>query len=125
MDAPDPLATLYRDFLALHDRIFGHGTEAPAAIVNLRSVHRAGGADRLNEGVHRPSGGEPRKPSRPIRIAGASQPVNAAIYDRAAMPVGMCFAGPAIVEQADTTTLVEPSWNCRVLDDGTLLLERS
>ena len=40
VDAPDPLATLYRDFLAMHDRIYGHATEQQAAIVNLRSVHR-------------------------------------------------------------------------------------
>ena len=123
--SPDPLAALYRDFLALHDRIYGHSTEAPAAIVNLRSVHRAGGADRLDEGDYRPRDGDARKPSRDIRVAGVAGPVSAAIYDRTAMAAGMRFAGPAIVEQADTTTLVEPGWRGSVLDDGTLLLERS
>lgn len=124
VEAPDPLATLYRDFLALHDRIYGHSTEAPAAIVNLRSVHRAGGADRLEEGAFCPRAGDPRKPSREIRIAGAAGPVSAGIYDRAMMPAAMSIAGPAIVEQDDTTTLLEPGWSGRVLDDGTLLLER-
>ncbi len=121
--AADPLAALYRDFLALHDRIYGHSTDAPAAIVNLRTVHRAGGADRLDEGVYQARTGSAQKPSRAIRIAGAVGPVTAAIYDRAAMPVGMAFIGPAIVEQDDTTTLVEPGWNGTVLRDGTLLLE--
>ncbi len=121
--ATDPLAALYRDFLALHDRIYGHCTEAPAAIVNLRSVHRAGGADRLEEGVYQACADSAQKPSRAIRIAGAAGPVTATIYNRAAMPVGMAFTGPAIVEQDDTTTLVEPGWNGTVLQDGTLLLE--
>lgn len=125
VEAPDPIAMLYRDFLASHDRIYGHSTQAPAAIVNLRSVHRAGGADRLNEGAYRPSGCNPCKPSRAIWLAGAPGPEIVAIYDRAAMPVGLTIAGPAIVEQVDTTTLVEPGWKCHVLDDGTLLLERS
>lgn len=121
--APDPLAALYRDFLALHDRIYGHSTEAPAAIVNLRSVHRAGGAHQLDEVVYRPRRGNPAKPSRAIRIAGAAGPVTAAVYDRAAMPIGMSVAGPAIIEQDDTTTVVEPGWSGTVLEGGTLLLE--
>ena len=59
-----------------------------------------------------------------IRVAGARAPVQAAIYHRAAMPAGLTFAGPAIVEQDDTTTLVEPGWRGTVLDNGNLLLTR-
>ena len=66
----------------------------------------------------------PRKPPRPIRVAGARTPVQAAIYQRAAMPIGLTFAGPAIVEQDDTTALVEPGWRGAVLDNGNLLLTR-
>jgi N-methylhydantoinase A len=40
------------------------------------------------------------------------------------MPAGLAFAGPAIVEQDDTTTLVEPGWRGAVLDNGNLLLTR-
>ncbi len=123
--AADPLGMLYRDFLALHDRIYGHSTKAPAAIVNLRSVHRAGGADRLDDDAYRPRPGDPRKPPRAIRVTSQPAPVNAAILDRAAMPVGMQVAGPAIIEQDDTTTLLEPGWRGTVLQNGTLLLERS
>jgi N-methylhydantoinase A len=122
--APDPLGKLYRDFLALHDRIYGHATEQPAAIVNLRSVHRAGGSDHLDEGAYHPMDGDPRKQPRTIRVAGTRASVQAAIYHRAAMPAGLGFAGPAIVEQDDTTTLVEPGWRGTVLDNGNLLLTR-
>jgi N-methylhydantoinase A len=124
LDAADPLGTLYRDFLALHDRIYGHATQQQAAIVNLRSVHRAGGSDHLDEAEYHPSGADPRKPSRSIRVAGNRAPVPAAIYLREAMPPGMNFSGPAIVEQADTTTLVEPGWQGIVLENGNLLLTR-
>jgi len=34
----------------------------------------------------------------------------------------MTFEGPVIVEQIDTTTLIQTGWRCRVLADGTLLL---
>ena len=124
VDAPDAVGALYRDFLALHDRIYGHATEQPAAIVNLRSVHRAGGSDHLDEGVYRPRAANAQKPPRAIRVAGARAPVQAAIHHRAAMAAGLTFAGPAIVEQDDTTTLVEPGWHGTVLDNGNLLLTR-
>jgi N-methylhydantoinase A len=108
----------------LHDRIYGHATEQPAAIVNLRSVHRAGGADQLDEGDYGPLDADPRRPPRAIRVAGERAPVQSAIYHRAAMPAGLTFAGPAIVEQDDTTTLVEPGWRGTVLENGNLLLTR-
>ncbi|HET7882873.1 MAG TPA: hydantoinase/oxoprolinase family protein [Acetobacteraceae bacterium] len=122
--AAEPLERLYREFLRLHDRIYGHATEQPAAIVNLRSVHRAGGSDRLDEGEWQPLDADPRKPSRAIRVADAREKVQAAIYHRAAMRAGMAFAGPAIVEQDDTTTLIEPGWAGTVLDNGNLRLTR-
>jgi N-methylhydantoinase A len=122
--APDALDKLYRDFLMLHDRIYGHATEQPAAIVNLRTVHRAGGSDHLDEGAYQPVDAGLHKPPRSIRVAGSRPPVQAAIYHRAAMPAGFTIKGPAIVEQDDTTTLVEPGWHGTVLDNGNLLLVR-
>jgi N-methylhydantoinase A len=35
----------------------------------------------------------------------------------------MVLRGPAIVEQADTTTLLEPGWRGTVAADGSLLLQ--
>jgi N-methylhydantoinase A/oxoprolinase/acetone carboxylase beta subunit len=122
--APDALHKLYRDFLLLHDRIYGHATEQPAAIVNLRTVHRAGGSEHLDEGIYHPVRTSPEKPSRAIRVAGADSSLLAAIYHRSAMPVGLTLSGPAIVEQDDTTTLVEPGWRGTVLHNGNLLLTR-
>jgi N-methylhydantoinase A len=36
----------------------------------------------------------------------------------------MRFEGPAIVEQADTTTVVEPGWQAEIDASGTLILTR-
>lgn len=122
LDVPDPIAALYRAFLALHERIYGHATESPAAIVNLRAVHRAGGG-AAHETEYVPAEGNPRKGHRDIRVPGASVAVRAEILSREHMPSGMTFAGPAIIEQADTTTLVEPGWTGTVLSNGTLSLK--
>jgi N-methylhydantoinase A len=77
------------------------------------------------DGAYMPASGEPLKGFRRVRVAGATAAVQAAIYHRAAMPVGLIISGPAIVEQDDSTTLVEPGWSGRVLPDGTLLLTAS
>lgn len=48
-----------------------------------------------------------------------------AIYDRLALPVGTCIQGPAILEQPDTTVLIEPHLQGRVDDFGNTIIERS
>jgi N-methylhydantoinase A len=122
LDAPDPMARLYDDFLENHDRVYGHATRVPARIVNLRSMHQAGGLDRIDGGAFAPSAGKPLKGKRKVLTAGASGFADAAIYERTAMPAGFAFEGPAIVEQTDTTTLVEPGWRGTVDDAGNLIL---
>ena len=49
-------------------------------------------------------------------------PYDAAVYDRALLVPGNEIAGPAIVEQVDTTVLIETGWHGTVAPDGTLLL---
>ncbi|MBD0324750.1 MAG: hypothetical protein ICV72_15405 [Aldersonia sp.] len=45
------------------------------------------------------------------------------IYERERLRPGTRFTGPAIVEQADTTTVIEPDMHARVDDYGNLLVE--
>ena len=119
-DATDPLAALYREFLAAHDRVYGYSNEAPARIVNLRTVHRSPVARPPADIAFRPTDGPTRKGDR--RILTDDGPVTAAVYDRAALSAGTEIDGPAIVEQVDTTTLIEAGWHGTVAPNGTLLL---
>jgi N-methylhydantoinase A len=47
----------------------------------------------------------------------------AAVYDRLALPVGADIAGPAVLEQPDTTILIEPGQHGLVDRFGNLLIE--
>jgi N-methylhydantoinase A len=51
--------------------------------------------------------------------------VRTPVYRRTALPIGATFAGPAIVEQMDATTVVPPAWTVRVDARANLLLERA
>ncbi|HLI10357.1 MAG TPA: hydantoinase/oxoprolinase family protein [Alphaproteobacteria bacterium] len=122
--APDPLAALYGDFLAAHDRVYGHSTESPARIVNLRTIHRSSVGQPQAIGALRPNPGEARKGRRDILTAESGRFIAADIFDRAALPIGAGIPGPAVVEQADTTTLIEPGWRGTVAEDGSLVITR-
>jgi N-methylhydantoinase A/oxoprolinase/acetone carboxylase beta subunit len=113
--------TIYRAFLAAHDRVYGHSTEVPAKIVNLRTVHRSRAGGAAIGTVHAGRAGRPT--SRHITIRGGA--VTAAIWQREAITPTTTIPGPAIIEQNDTTTLVEPGWTARLTTSGTLLLERT
>jgi N-methylhydantoinase A/oxoprolinase/acetone carboxylase beta subunit len=119
-DAADALARAYRDFEAGHERINGHATGAPAKIVNLRAVHRAALTDPFVAPT--PAPGPSLKGSRPVRFGAAA--VTAAIHDRARIAPGDVLHGPAVVEQADSTTLIPPGWRARALAHGALILTR-
>jgi N-methylhydantoinase A/oxoprolinase/acetone carboxylase beta subunit len=118
---PEPLAALYRDFLAAHDRVYGHATETPARIVNLRAVHRVTLAPPALVAPATSSVRPPRR--RQVLIDAALGFETAAIVDRASLVPGAEIAGPAIVEQPDTTTLIPTGWRCRAASAGNLLLE--
>ena len=47
------------------------------------------------------------------------------VYDRSALQTGNEMSGPAIIQQYDATTVVEPGWSGRVDQWGTLRLERT
>lgn len=47
------------------------------------------------------------------------------VYDRSALQAGNEMSGPAIIQQYDATTVVEPGWIGRVDQWGTLRLERT
>ena len=51
--------------------------------------------------------------------------VEAAIYDRLSLPVGTAIPGPAVLEQPDTTILIEPGLIGKVDAYGNLILARA
>ena len=116
----EALQRLERDFRAAHDRVYGHAADAPARFVNLRSVHRAELPPVAASGTG--PAGVGYKGTRRILVPDRTEPVLAAIHDRAGLEPGQRIEGPAIIEQADTTTLVEPGWQAMVHASGSLIL---
>lgn len=124
-DAADPFGALTAAFYAAHERTYGYAPQAPIRLVNLRTVHTAVGLEKLQEDDWFPAAREALIRRARILLPEQQAPVEAAVYDRAALKVGDPFDGPAIVEQNDTTTLVTPGWRGRADTHGNLVLERT
>ena len=120
--AADTVATLKQKFYAAHDRVYGHSVEGAVQFVNLRAVHQSRAAQEPLAEPHRVAEGPARKSTRRILTELSGGFVDADVYDRERLAPGTVFDGPAIVEQADTTTVVEPGWRAGVDAHGSLVL---
>jgi N-methylhydantoinase A len=47
------------------------------------------------------------------------------VYERSRLPAKVELAGPAVIEQPDATTVLEPGMHCRMDAAGNLVLERA
>ena len=126
--ADDALERLYADFLTAHERVHGHAVEAPARFVNIRAVHRqrmpdpAGAAPGTAGAADRNPGGTDSDGRRMVRFPDEPAPIETRIVARESLAAGDRLAGPAIVEQDDTTTLVPPGWTAWTGDGGIMTL---
>jgi N-methylhydantoinase A len=119
------LERLTHEFYETHDRIYGHSTRGPIKLVNLRAVHQAKADGGVSGFRYVPAGGSAVKGGRRILTSDSGGFVEACVYERTRLRPGMRLHGPAIVEQADTTTLIEPGWHAEVDASGSLILTRT
>lgn len=115
----DAFDTAYR---ATYGRLLKNGTRR---VMNLRSAI-TGRRPRFDLRALAPKGGsvaEAKKGTRPVYFGGNWH--DTTIYDRLALPVGAIIPGPAILEQPDTTVLIEPGLAGRVDDHGNTIIERT
>lgn len=104
-----------------HEALFGYRMiEKPAELIRMNVTCVGSLGD-----VHLP----------PVRIDGAVEPtgsrdvhfeghgfVACSVYDRATLPAGASIAGPAIIEELSSTTVVLPECHVEVLERGTLAI---
>ncbi|MCC6532703.1 MAG: hydantoinase/oxoprolinase family protein [Burkholderiales bacterium] len=111
-----------RDFYALHDRIYGHSTPGRVQFVNLRAVHQAA-ARELPAGFEAAAGqGAASKGVRAILTEATGGFVAARIHEREHLQPGSAIEGPAVIEQMDTTTVVDPGWRAQVHASGHIVM---
>lgn len=117
----DELARLFE--AAFHARFAVSLPEIEAVVVNLNTTLVGRHADHLagqSEGAGDGSLEETLVERRPVWFNGAMQ--DTPVYDRQRLTPGLAFAGPAIVEQLDATTVVEPDDRAEIDSHGNLII---
>ena len=106
-------------YRAAYGRLLPSGTRR---IVNLRTAV-IGRRPKFDLSMLAPVGGKVEAArARPVHFGDAWH--ETAVYDRLALPVGARIEGPAILEQPDTTILIEPSLAGEVDRFGNVIVTR-
>jgi N-methylhydantoinase A len=121
-ETPDR-AAIQTAFESAYVAAFGRLLEnVPARVLTLK-VSVIGRRPKLDLALLAPKGGATAPiGKRQVRFAGAFH--DTSIYDRLALPVDAVVPGPAILEQPDATTVIEPDLTARVDRFGNLIVTR-
>ncbi len=111
------LAGLRTRFDQSHQRNFGHmAPDEPVEIVSYR-LRGIGRVPLVTLKSYQPQGTalkDALRETRPVRFDGAT--LDCPVYQRERLDVGTDFAGPAIIDQLDCTTIIPPGHHARVDD---------
>lgn len=121
----DSLTTVWQRFHKAHAAEYGHAFESsPIEVVNLRMT-ALGASPALELPTY--TGGTLedayiRTRDAVFRVGGALQTFEAQVYRRDLLPLGTPIAGPAILLQKDSTTVVPPKATATVHDTGSVII---
>ena len=121
-----PLGPGVRDaFTAAHRTRFGFATPERPMVVEAVAVEAIAPGDRINEPTHpaRIAGVPTILDTVPVWTGGAEHA--APVFERTGLLAGDCIAGPALIREANATTMVEPGWTAEVTARNHLLLHRT
>lgn len=123
--APQHLQTLFEE---AYQEIYGRlAVGVPAQIVNWRVNVSGPRPDWQQLRVQGPAAGHinnHRKGSRKAVFGSEVEPAGTPVYDRYTLPDDFAARGPAIVEEAEATTVVLPGWSARLDPARNLILSR-
>jgi N-methylhydantoinase A len=115
-------ARLRGDFEGEHRRRYGFDLEANVEIATLRVVGR--GTSRDVELKAAAGGSAELAIDRHEQVHFDGEWHETPIYERTQLAAGHTLAGPAIVEQEDSTSVIEPGWVGTVDDAGNITVRR-
>ena len=123
-DSKNMFKKLIEEFNDQHDQVYGHAANTSVKIINLRSIHR------INQNSNFVTKGGIKKnrlklkEERLVFFLSANSPKQVKIFERGQLSIGMQISGPAIIEQPDTTIVIENEWEAIVEKTEDIILNR-
>ncbi|HVH76873.1 MAG TPA: hydantoinase/oxoprolinase family protein [Stellaceae bacterium] len=109
-------------FHAAHRAAYGHSNEAAEIWLKELRAHIVGVTPKPAAGPAAATAGGAVAGSRAVRLFGRE--FAAQVYERAGLSRDARLAGPAIVNQMDTTSFIPEGWQAHTVASGALVLER-
>jgi N-methylhydantoinase A len=118
----EELEEIYRHFHAEHRRLYGY--DIPDEIIELVNftVTAIGPTEKPRIAKLERRGEASPKEGRDVYFRAAGGWLPTAVYERSALPVGARLEGPAVIEEAMSTTLLHPGQTIDVDEYGNLHL---
>jgi len=114
-------AVLARRFHHAHRQAFGYASpDEPTELVTFRVTATLPVARPAIAGTFEP--GDPSRGMRPVYFESTKGFVETPVLERRRLGSGQSFSGPAVIEQVDCTTVVEPGQTATVDPDGNLVI---
>jgi N-methylhydantoinase A len=123
--AQEDLATIANNFNQEHRRLYGHfKADEPMEIVTLRTtIVGAMSRPRLKKIPTAKNAEAALKSERQVYFAEKHGFVNCEVYDRALLGADCSIEGPCIVEEMDSTVLVNPDQEASIDSYGNVIIE--
>ena len=121
---PASLDEMIRHFHEEHHRLFGFSLDQPVEFVTLRVT----ALGQMESASMAPLSRELRAPAeallgqRPVYFEDAGGFVPCEIYHRAGLSPDSSIDGPAILENIDSTVVIDPGWRARIDDYGNCIM---
>jgi N-methylhydantoinase A len=121
---PASMSAVTDRFFTLYAAVYGMTIpDVPVEVVTWR-VSAFAPAPSVSLAVTGDPAHEPApKGRRPVRFQRGADPLDTPVFDRHALAVGARVAGPALLEERETTAVLRPGWVATVTDDGSVVAE--
>lgn len=116
------LEKVANQFHTVHRETYGHADEAAAVWIKELRAHVTGTLTKPPASVPPTSPQRGEGERRQIRLQG--EDLVATTHWRSDLSAGDLVPGPSIIDQMDTTTVVPPGWDAKVLHSGSIALLR-
>ena len=121
----DSMGAMIQSFHGEHHRLFGFSLDQPVEVVTLRVTARGQmEAARISRISREPgTAAESLLGRRRAYFEDAAGFVDCDIYNRASLSPGSTIAGPAILENIDSTVVIDPGWRARIDEFGNSIMQ--
>jgi 5-oxoprolinase (ATP-hydrolysing) len=117
-------AAMHDSFTEAHRARFGFATPARPLVAEAVAVEAVAPGVPVAEATLPPRGAEPLAPVAATQLFHDGAAHDAPVFQREALRAGDRIAGPALIAEANATTVVDPGWQAEVTAADHLVLRR-